>query len=154
MFRSPSLLPVKMTNLNDILNMSLEIFSRVLSRFHVPKSVIEKEMKLIRKGNYDMSRTASLEPVKLMDLNDILNLTLTESVLIKSGSKAVGKTLIEINLRTETGTTVIAVVRDGKATTNPKGEFILAENDVIVILGSHAELDKAMRFVSSMEPDA
>ncbi|MFH1074609.1 MAG: cation:proton antiporter [Candidatus Firestonebacteria bacterium] len=130
---------------------SIEIFSRVLSRFHVPRNVISQEVSIIRKSNYGMLRTASLEPVKLMDLNDILNLTLTETILIKSGSRAVGKTLIEINLRAETGTTVIAVVRGGKATTNPKGEFVLAENDVIVILGNHAELDKAVRFVAGLE---
>jgi len=130
---------------------SIEIFSRVLSRFHVPRNVIEQEVSIIRKGNYGMFRTVSFEPEKLTDLNDILNLTLTETILIRSGSKAAGKTLIDLNLRAETGTTVIAVVRAGQATTNPKGEFVLAENDVIVILGNHAELDKAARFVAGME---
>ncbi|OGF46912.1 MAG: hypothetical protein A2452_07085 [Candidatus Firestonebacteria bacterium RIFOXYC2_FULL_39_67] len=151
MLRSSSLLPVKLTNINDILNVTIDIFSRVLSGLHVPKKLIEKEINIIKKGNFGMARTASLPPVKLMDLNDILNLTLTETVLIKSGSKAVGKTLIEINLRAETGTTVIAVVRAGEAVTNPKSEFVLAENDVLVILGSHAELDKALQFIAGME---
>ncbi|MBI4649788.1 cation:proton antiporter [Candidatus Desantisbacteria bacterium] len=130
---------------------SIEIFSRVLSRFHVPRNVIEQQMSIIRKGNYGMLRTTSLLPSKLMDLDDILNLTLTETILIKNSSKAVGKTLTEINLRVETGTTVIAVVRGGKAATNPKSEFVVAENDVIVLLGNHAELDKAVQFIASLE---
>ena len=130
---------------------SIEIFSRVLSRYHVPRNVIEQEVSLVRKGTYDMFRSVSLEPGKLMDLNDILNLTLTETMLIKTGSKAIGQTLAELNLRTETGTTVIAVVREGKASTNPKSDFLLAENDVLVVLGNHAELDKAVQYVSEME---
>ncbi|MEI6845914.1 MAG: TrkA C-terminal domain-containing protein, partial [Candidatus Firestonebacteria bacterium] len=130
---------------------SIEIFSRVLSKYHVPRNVIEQEVKIIRKGNYGMFRTASLTPGKLMDLQDILNLTLTDTLLIKNGSKAAGKTLVELNLRTETGTTVIAVVREGEAVTNPKGEFILAENDVVVLLGNHIELDKAAQYLAGLE---
>jgi len=130
---------------------SVEIFSRVLQVYHIPRNVILQEVDLVRKEGYRMLRGLSLEPSTLMDLSDIFTITLTETLLIREGSKAAGKTLSGLELRERAGATVIAVVRDGKAVTNPKGDFVLSANDILIVLGNHADLDKAINFISSLE---
>ena len=130
---------------------SIEIFSRVLDQFHIPKNVIIQEVNLIRRENYKMLRGISLESKMIQDIRDIINLTLTETVLIRKNSKAVGKTILETKIRESTGSTIIAVVREGKAYTNPKSDFIIQADDILVILGSHAELDKAIKYINEME---
>lgn len=54
-------------------------------------------------------------------------------------------------MREKSGATVIAVVREGKAVTNPGSDFIIAANDILIILGSHADLDKAGQFIEDLE---
>jgi len=50
-------------------------------------------------------------------------------------------------LRKKTGASIIAIVRQGNAVTNPQGNFRIAEGDVVILIGSHAQLDKAKRFI-------
>jgi K+/H+ antiporter YhaU regulatory subunit KhtT len=49
--------------------------------------------------------------------------------------------------------TIIAVVRGGKPNTNPAAAFELSLGDVLVLVGSHAELDAAHGCLSPAEKD-
>lgn len=126
---------------------SIEIFSRVLQRFHIPNNIIETEVKIIRKEGYRMFRGLSLEPYTLTDIQKALQLSLTETFLVDDKSPAAGKNLIELNLRDKTGVTIIAIVRDGKAFTNPQKDFVITNGDVLVLLGSHKQLNDAMKLL-------
>ncbi|OGS18634.1 MAG: hypothetical protein A3J83_04355 [Elusimicrobia bacterium RIFOXYA2_FULL_40_6] len=126
---------------------SIEIFSRVLQRFHIPNNIIETEVKLIRKEGYRMFRGSSLEPYNLADIQKALQLSLTETFLVDEKSPAAGNNMIELDLRNKTGVTIIAVVRDGKAFTNPQKEFLITSGDVLVLLGSHKQLNDAMKLL-------
>jgi len=66
------------------------------------------------------------------------------------GAAPWGRSLRDLLLRSRTGVTIIAVVRDGRPFTNPEPELRLATGDVLVMLGSHQELATAMRL---LDPD-
>ncbi|WP_088227991.1 TrkA C-terminal domain-containing protein [Desulfosporosinus sp. FKB] len=51
-------------------------------------------------------------------------------------SPAVGKTLRELRIRERTGTTIIAVVRDGLEQFSPEASFVLRAEDVLLAAGS------------------
>lgn len=51
-------------------------------------------------------------------------------------SSAIGKTLRELQIRERTGTTVIAVIRDGLEQFSPEAGFILRGEDVLLAAGS------------------
>ncbi|OGS24373.1 MAG: hypothetical protein A2297_08865 [Elusimicrobia bacterium RIFOXYB2_FULL_48_7] len=126
---------------------SIEIFSRVLQRFHIPNNIIETEIKIIRKEGYKMLRGLSLEPYNLTEIQKALQLSLTETFLVDEKSPAAGKNMVELDLRNRTGVTIIAVVRDGKAYTNPQKDFVISNGDVLVLLGSHKQLNDAMKLL-------
>ncbi|MEK6645466.1 MAG: cation:proton antiporter [Candidatus Firestonebacteria bacterium] len=127
---------------------SIEIFSRVLRQYHIPRNVVLTQGEIIRKDGYKMLRKLSLEPFSVLDLKDILSITLTDIVIIKEGSNAVDKTIFELGLREKTGATIIAVVRNGKAFTNPKSDFKIEPNDMLVVFGSHADIDSVISYIS------
>ena len=54
-----------------------------------------------------------------------------------------GQSVGELNLRARTGVTIIAVVRSNTPHTNPPTDFVLQAGDVLVLVGAHAQLDKA-----------
>ncbi|MGH8514633.1 MAG: cation:proton antiporter regulatory subunit, partial [Gammaproteobacteria bacterium] len=127
---------------------SVEIFARVLQEYHMPRNLISLQVDLIRKEHYGALRGLRLQGRQLDELSQYLAGTTTDTVLIPESSPAAGKSLEESGLRARTSVTVIAVVRDGKSTHNPVPEFRLATGDVLVLLGSHKELDEAIQILS------
>jgi CPA2 family monovalent cation:H+ antiporter-2 len=71
-----------------------------------------------------------------------------ETFLIPADSWVVGRTLGEIDLRGKTGVTVIAVVRNEKTHSGPGADFQLEGRDVLVLVGNHEAIDKALAYLS------
>ncbi len=122
---------------------SIEIFSRVLREFRVPNNVIEQQIELVRMEGYSMLRGFSLNAESMRKFSTYLTASLTESYQVMDDSWAKGQTLGEINLKERTGAELIAVVRGGTVTANPPEDFACAENDMLVLFGRHAPLQKA-----------
>ncbi|HUI26624.1 MAG TPA: NAD-binding protein, partial [Candidatus Kryptonia bacterium] len=131
---------------------SVEIFARVLRRLRIPRNVINVQVDLIRGERYSMLRGLSLPRQNLQDIQHLLAATLTETFRIEPGSIAASKTVRDLGLRRATGVTIIAAVRDGKPLTNPAPEFRMEAGDTLVLLGSHAELDRAMDLLGPARP--
>lgn len=123
---------------------SVEIFAHVLRRLRVPRNVIMLQVDLIRRQGYRMLRGLQLPRQTLDQLGDILAATTTETVLLPKASPAAGGSIATLRLRRTTGATIIAVVRHGKPFTNPDPSFALQAGDILVLLGSHAQLDQAL----------
>lgn len=63
-------------------------------------------------------------------------------VLVAPGSKASGKALGALNIRNETGATILAVLREGQPHPNPAMEFAVETGDHILALGTDEQLEK------------
>jgi CPA2 family monovalent cation:H+ antiporter-2 len=127
---------------------SVEIFARVLQQYHIPRNVISLQVDLIRKEHYGTLRGLRLQGKQLDELNQFLIGTTTDIFLILEASPAVGKSLQELDLRSRSGATVIAVVRDGKSFPEVGPDFTLAAGDMVVLLGGHKALDDAGQILS------
>ncbi|CAA7600682.1 Regulator of K+ conductance, C-terminal [Acididesulfobacillus acetoxydans] len=55
---------------------------------------------------------------------------------VGTGSAAIGKTLRELKIREHTGTTIVAIVREGLEQFSPAANFILQEGDILLVVGS------------------
>ncbi|MEM8930218.1 MAG: TrkA C-terminal domain-containing protein [Acidobacteriota bacterium] len=67
-------------------------------------------------------------------------------------SPAVGQSLRDLDMRRRAGASVVAVVRDEDAKPNPSADLVLAKNDTLVLVGSHAEIDGAFDLLAAPEP--
>ncbi len=123
---------------------SVEIFARVLRRLHVPRNVIGLQVDLIRGERYGMLRGLALPKQSMRDVQTLLAATLTETFLLEPGSPALGISIRDLRLRSETGVSIIALVRAGTPHVNPDPDLVLEPGDVVVLLGSHASLEAAM----------
>jgi CPA2 family monovalent cation:H+ antiporter-2 len=126
---------------------SVEIFSRVLRGYGIPTNIIENQIELIRQEGYAMLRSPYLEKETLAKLTRVLEATTMDTFYIDDESTVAGKTLRALNLRRETGTTVIAIVRQGKAVTSPEADETIRSGDILVLLGGHAELHRAIEIL-------
>ena len=90
---------------------SLEIFARVLAKYLVPKTEIDRLTAETRKGEYQMLRKPAQDPASLADLK--LNFPDMEMSSIQVHQKApvAGRSLAELQLRAKYGVTLLAIRR-------------------------------------------
>ncbi|MFN3479693.1 MAG: cation:proton antiporter [Thermodesulfovibrionales bacterium] len=128
---------------------SIEIFSRVLHHYHVPRNVIEEHIEGIRKNSYSALRTVELPRRHLTERYEFLKGIETETYLIKDGSPVIGHSLKELHLRAETGVTIIAVQRGDEVFQNPSPDFVLRSGDVILLIGKRKDINNAIDYLES-----
>ncbi|HBO84633.1 MAG: hypothetical protein A2073_01400 [Deltaproteobacteria bacterium GWC2_42_11] len=126
---------------------SVEIFARVLKEYHIPTNIIQNQIDIVRQEGYAMFRSPSLAREKIMELSSILAASITDTFFVDENAFAANKTLAEMDLRKKTGMSVIAVIRKEKAKANPQADFRIEAGDILVLLGSHAELDGAIKMM-------
>ena len=68
-----------------------------------------------------------------------------ETVLLTPNSPCIGRLIRELQLRSETGASIVAIERAGKTLVNPGPDEELMAEDQILLLGSSEQIDRARR---------
>ena len=128
---------------------SVEIFTRVLKKYLIPKDEIEKLISEVRSDGYQMFRSLSKDPLSLSDLT--LNLPDIEisTLRVCEGSPVDGRSLAQVELRRRYAVSILAIQRGERILSNPDAEVHLLGNDVLVALGSPDKIAAAMRLFRS-----
>jgi len=127
---------------------SVEIFTRVLSRFKVPKKTIERFVDSVRSDGYRMFRSLSIDADQLYGYRDLVPGADVRVFTVRQGSPAVGKTLARLDLRKKYRLTVLAIRRSGRTISNPDGDTVLSARDVLVVLGDPEAFSSVRRTLS------
>jgi CPA2 family monovalent cation:H+ antiporter-2 len=130
---------------------AIEIFTRVLHRYHVPRNVIRAQIRVLRGEGYRMLRSPEGGKAVSAAVLDALEAGTTDIFRIERGSPVAGQSLRDLDLRRQTGATVLAVVRDEEPDPNPGGDTVLEAGDDLVLVGSHAEIDQAFVVLDGLE---
>jgi CPA2 family monovalent cation:H+ antiporter-2 len=125
------------------LETSIEIFARVLATYDVPRSLIAQQIEQVRREHYAVWREADLEGPRRARLHAMVPGLDVDTYRVTDTSLARGQCLAELDLHRAAGVSVIARVRDGVVLTNPGGDVALAPGDVLVLLGTNAQLERA-----------
>lgn len=123
---------------------AIEIFTRVLERFHVPRNLIRAQTRLLRGEDYRVLRAPEMSAEAGRLAVDLLAAGTTELFRIEDGSRLVGHTLASLDLRRATGASVIAIVRGEHSWTSPPANLELETGDTLVLVGGHAEIERAV----------
>jgi monovalent cation:H+ antiporter-2, CPA2 family len=114
---------------------SVEIFTRVLVKYLVPKEDIDKFVAEVRSGAYEMFRSQTATSASLNDLKVHLPNVEISAVKIKENSSVITKSLAEIELRRKYGITLLAIRRNSEILSNPDADTKLCAEDVLIVLG-------------------
>ena len=129
---------------------SVEIFSRVLTRYLVPRDEIDRQIRSIRQDAYETFRTMSEEHATATGLQRFLSDLSLEVYRVQPGSPVVGKALESSGIRDESGATVAAIQpADAEVVVNPMGTAVLREGDIVLLLGRPDQLTAASRLFSA-----
>lgn len=127
---------------------SIQIFRTVLEQFHIPLNVIMQQVNLLRGGSYKYLRSEEGTEVAFTHIDELLTARLTDTFYINEKNKYAGKTIGELNLRSKTDATIIAIVKKGTTITTPTAKDILQIGDTLVITGTHKAVDLAFDMLS------
>jgi CPA2 family monovalent cation:H+ antiporter-2 len=129
---------------------SIEIFTRVLERYHVPRNLVNAQVKVLRGECYGMLRgsCSAIRPTA-QRIADLLAAGTAETYFVGQGAWPAGRTLGDLDLRGRTGATVIAVVRGEESFAGPGAEFQVREQDTLVLVANHRDVDRAFRYLAT-----
>ena len=113
---------------------SIEVFSRVLQQYYIPKDEIDRCIEIIRSDSYDKLRHQNACE-KLIETRFHLSDVEVNSLRISDDSSLVGKSLFESQLRKDHQVTVLLIRRGSQILANPLPETIFLANDIVVIVG-------------------
>ena len=128
---------------------SVEIFSRVLHYYHTPINVISDHIENVRKDCYSVLRGVALPKKELTERQELLKGMETETYLIRNTSWADGLSLRGLNLRVETGATIITIKRTDNIHHNPPSDFILKAGDILLFIGTKEDIGRAIEYIDS-----
>ncbi|HUF76126.1 MAG TPA: cation:proton antiporter [Longimicrobiales bacterium] len=135
------------TVIPEELETSVEIVSRVLASYLVPRREIETFVSEIRAGSYEMWRSSAGTNTSLLDLKHTLTDLEITTLRVDPGSPIDGQRLSESDLRRIYGVTVIAVRRGDELIPNPAGDLQVLAGDLLVAFGLGEELAAANELV-------
>jgi CPA2 family monovalent cation:H+ antiporter-2 len=124
---------------------SVEIFSRVLAKYLIPRDEIERFVARVRNDGYGMLRSLSEEATTFCSssfCDHRLYLPDAEicSFRIKEGAPVAGRTLAQVGLRKKHGVTLLSIRRNSETVSNPGAETAFAPGDITVLVGAPERL--------------
>jgi len=128
---------------------SIELFTKVLEYYRVPKNVIFELIEEVRSGHYKALREEDkiiIEEGIPLEWWKALNF---ESYFVKKGSSLKGLTIKRLDLRAKTGVTIIAIQRKGNLITNPSPDLVIEEEDLLILIGDKKDLKRAFKYLEN-----
>jgi voltage-gated potassium channel len=138
-----------------VLNPTLHIVTRAVDEASVPKLIRAGANRAISPYAIGGHRLAHLilSPTvvdffetALRRGNEALNI---EDMAVDHQSPIVGKMLDDLDIRQVTGSTVLAILREGSPLVNPPGTFTLQSGDRLLALGTREQLTRLEQLVSA-----
>ena len=132
---------------------SIEIFALVLRTYNMPHDFVMRKAEQVRREGYALLRRSELPELAHHLRGGTLADVEVETCRIEEHSPAAGKTLLQLALRPSTGASIIAMTRGGVTESNPSEKTKLLVGDIVVLLGSRDEIQRAMGFILPSDPD-
>jgi CPA2 family monovalent cation:H+ antiporter-2 len=120
---------------------AIDLFERVLNCFLLPQKEIDKIIAGIRDDHYGIFYDKT-EKEKYNILKEIPNIEIL-ALKIGEGSVLSGKTLLESQLRSVYGITLVALKRSEKIIEHPSSKTVFMEGDIAYIMGKSEQITNA-----------
>ncbi len=124
---------------------SVEVFSRVLHRYMIPRQDIDEITTSIRQENYNMLRSSSQQSGDLATLMSQLPQVGTFALRLEEGAALCDTTLLDSALRQDYSVIVVAINQQGSFLPTPDAQVHLRAGDVVYLFGNEEKLHEAAK---------
>ena len=134
---------------------SFEVVAQLLARLEIPGNIAEVLLGTYREATYAVpARGARAAAVPFDSLPAELTAAPVTLFRLPAAAWSVGRTLGAIDLRADTGATILAIRRSGRTITSPAADVELAAEDDLYIMGdeAHVRVAQARLERGSLDP--
>lgn len=129
--------------LPEKLEIAIDLFNRILLKSAYPKSKVTRTLRNIRNMILGVfSERDITNQSTIFDEFSKINIT---PITVKYQSSADGKSLIDIQLRSNTGVTLVAIKRGAEIIEHPSPKEILESEDVVYVIGKQEQIEMAVK---------
>lgn len=122
---------------------SIELFSRVLEFYQMPTPLISRYAEKFRSDHYRLFIKGEIPKRIFHDTVALMPDIDYESFIVEAGSKAVGSSMKELDIRNRTGAHVIAIRHENKMIFGPSPNLAFKEGDMVFVIGDADSLKRA-----------
>jgi CPA2 family monovalent cation:H+ antiporter-2 len=119
----------------------LEIVRHTLLQLGFPLREIYRYTDAVRHDHYDLQINTEEEHRLLHNLLDAASSIEIKWFRLSEGNPLVGQTLVNTNLRAQTGSSIVAILRQGQLIANPKSITIFETGDRVGFIGDKEEIE-------------
>lgn len=119
----------------------LEITRQALLHLNIPATEIHRFTDAVRQELYAPLYEAHNQYQTIAQLQTAARLLDLTWVTLPKDSPFVGRTIEELAIRSQTGISVVGVMRDGKLHPNPQADFCFANGDMVAVMGSPHQIE-------------
>ncbi len=127
---------------------SIEIFTRVLMHYLVPRDEIEEFTEQIRQSNYEMMRSVQPEKFPKIKSLQIPNMEISVVAVRHTAAQLGGKTIMEIAFRSRHNISLLAIRRGEQFISRLSDDFTVELDDVIYIAGNSEAILKFNQYLA------
>lgn len=127
----------------------LEIVRHALMKLGFPFQEISRYTDAVRRDHYNLQIDTEEEHRLLRELIQAANNIEIRWFRMPEASLLIGQSLGQVNLRTRTGASIVAILRGNQLIANPKSATIFQEGDRVGMIGDEEEIKAAEDFISS-----
>nr|MBP7322040.1 potassium channel protein [Deltaproteobacteria bacterium] len=118
----------------DEMEVSIEVFSRILARMLAPREDIKRLIGEVRGSWRRMARSFAKEATSVPDLRVNVPELATHTLRLTENSPLVGRAIAKSRLRTDHGVTVLAITRRRQVLGNPPGDTMFHPGDILFVI--------------------
>jgi monovalent cation:H+ antiporter-2, CPA2 family len=130
----------------------LEIVRHTLLRLGYPLREVERYAEAVRRENYYIEINTDEEHRLLHELIDAVHDLEITWIPVTEDSPLVGMTLAQADIRARTGTSVVALHRDGRVVPNPKSQTVFQVGDRLGLIGDEEHIQAAEQVIDPTPP--
>jgi CPA2 family monovalent cation:H+ antiporter-2 len=135
------------------LESSIELVTRILHRQHLPMNIIRTQARLLRGHQYSMMRANEASQKQQSEIMELLSVGTVDSFLLSKENPWINLTINDLGLNRLGASNIAAVIRKEITHPNPQGEWVFETGDILILLGSHAQMEKAWKILESRDED-
>jgi CPA2 family monovalent cation:H+ antiporter-2 len=133
---------------------AIEMTRQALVYFNVPAHEVLQVASAIRHERYDSGIRRDSGLGVMSHVGRIAHHLELVWVGVPAESPFTGRTLADLRIRTTTGASLVAIIRDGSLVANPSGDAQLQQGDVVAALGTRDQIRQFEHALGTQGPGA
>jgi CPA2 family monovalent cation:H+ antiporter-2 len=118
----------------------LEVVRHTLLTLGYPATQVQSYTDAVRHDQYDTTVSSAAERRSLDQLRNTMRGMEIAWRRLYAGSPLIGQTIVEANLRAQTGASVIVIIRAGQSLPNPKSNTRFMRDDLLGVIGDTSQI--------------